>query len=246
MKLSVKTKLAAVGVAALIGIGGGGVVYHHIYESNPVSESQPAAINASEISEPEAVTAEDSTVESRKPPSQADIERAIAALENLDLTERRDERVRSSSDEVSPETQVTDSSDEIPLSYEEELKQRYRRIRKTPEYKDLNAKVFAVQLELEAWGNLETPAEDAWVKFLKNRYSVFGLTEAEAEEIELSDEQYEFMAKEGKRLEQEAIIERDQRDALYRENRRKRAELDRQLLDLLGMTKEEVLMILGR
>ena len=246
VKLSVKTKLAAVGVAALIGIGGGGVVYHHIYESNPVSESQPAAINASEISEPEAVTAEDSTVESRKPPSQADIERAIAALENLDLTERRDERVRSSSDEVSPETQVTDSSDEIPLSYEEELKQRYRRIRKTPEYKDLNAKVFAVQLELEAWGNLETPAEDAWVKFLKNRYSVFGLTEAEAEEIELSDEQYEFMAKEGKRLEQEAIIERDQRDALYRENRRKRAELDRQLLDLLGMTKEEVLMILGR
>ena len=246
VKLSVKTKLAMVGVVAVIGIGGGGVVYHYTFESSPVSKSQSATVNAQGESEPEAVTGDSSTVKSSQPPSEADIEAAITALENLDATENRDESVESAGDEVSPETRVTDSSDETPLSYEEELKQRYRRIRKTPEYQELNAKVYAVQFELEALGHLETPAEDAWVKFLKNRYSVFGLTETEAEEIELSDEQYEFMDKEGKRLEQEAIIEREQRAALYRENRHQRAELDQQIYELLGMTREEVLMILGR
>ncbi|RKU34278.1 hypothetical protein C6496_20460, partial [Candidatus Poribacteria bacterium] len=37
VKLSVKAKLATVGVAAVIGIGGGGVVYHQAFESNPVA-----------------------------------------------------------------------------------------------------------------------------------------------------------------------------------------------------------------
>jgi RNA polymerase sigma-70 factor (ECF subfamily) len=246
VKLSMKAKLAAVGVVAVLGIGGGGVVYHYTFESSSVSESQSATVNAQGESEPEAVTAEESTVKSSKPPSQADIEAAIAALENLDATENRDESVESAGGEVSPETQVTDSSDEIPLSYEEELKQRYRRIRKTPEYKALYDKSIDLALELEALGNVETPAEDAWVKFCKNRYSIFGLTEAEADEIGLSDEQHEFMTQEGKRLEQDAINEREQRAALYRENRSQRAELDQQVLDLLGMTREEVLMILGR
>ena len=246
VKLSMKAKLAAVGVVAVLGIGGGGVVYHYTFESSPVSESQSATVNAQGESEPEAVTAEESTVKSSKLPSQADIEAAITALENLDATENRDESVESAGGEVSPETQVTDSSDEIPLSYEEELKQRYRRIRKTPEYKALYDKSIDLALELEALGNVETPAEDAWVKFCKNRYSIFGLTEAEADEIGLSDEQHEFMTQEGKRLEQEAINGREQRAALYRENERQRAELGQQVYELLGMTREEVLMILGR
>jgi hypothetical protein len=241
-----KAKLAAVGVVAVLGIGGGGVWYHHTSESSHVSKSQSATVNAQGESEPEAVTAEESTVKSSKPPSQADIEAAIAALENLDATENRDESVESAGGEVSPETQVTDSRDQTPLSYEEELKQRYRRIRKTPEYKALYDKSVELALELEALENEETPAEDAWVKFCKNRYSIFGLTEAEADEIGLSDEQHEFMTQEGKRLEQDAINEREQRAALYRENERQRDELEQQVYELLGMTKEEVLMILGR
>ena len=108
--------------------------YHHTFESSPVSKSQSATVNAQGESEPEAVTGDSSTVKSSQPPSEADIEAAITALENLDATENRDESVESAGDEVSPETRVTDSSDETPLSYEEELKQRYRRIRKTPEY----------------------------------------------------------------------------------------------------------------
>ncbi len=55
VKLSVKAKLAAVGIAAVIGIGGGGVVYHHAFESNPV------AVNEQAISEVNAVTGDSST-----------------------------------------------------------------------------------------------------------------------------------------------------------------------------------------
>ena len=55
VKLSAKAKLAAVGVAAVIGIGGGGVVYHHTFESNPI------AINEQAISAANAVTGNSST-----------------------------------------------------------------------------------------------------------------------------------------------------------------------------------------
>ncbi len=55
VKLSVKAKLAAVGVAAIIGIGGGGVVYYHAFESNPVG------VNAQAISEPNTATENSST-----------------------------------------------------------------------------------------------------------------------------------------------------------------------------------------
>ncbi len=55
VKLSVKAKLAAVGVAAIIGIGGGGVVYHHAFESNPVE------VNEQAISAAKAVTGDSST-----------------------------------------------------------------------------------------------------------------------------------------------------------------------------------------
>ena len=55
VKLSVKAKLATVGVAAVIGIGGGGVVYHHAFESNPV------AVNEQASSAADAVTGNSST-----------------------------------------------------------------------------------------------------------------------------------------------------------------------------------------
>ena len=117
---------------------------------------------------------------------------------------------------------------------------------KLPEYKALYDKSIDLALELEALGNVETPAEDALVKYMKNTYSVFGLTYDEGDAIGLSDEQREFMEQEGKRLEQEAINERNQREVPYREIQRQRDELGQQVYELLGMTREEVLMILGR
>ena len=61
VKLSTKTKLAAVGVAAVLAIGGGGVVYHHTLESNPVSESRSVVVNAQEGQEARAVPGDSST-----------------------------------------------------------------------------------------------------------------------------------------------------------------------------------------
>ena len=49
VKLSVKTKLAMVGVAAIIGIGGGGVVYHQAFESNPVEVNEQAISAANAV-----------------------------------------------------------------------------------------------------------------------------------------------------------------------------------------------------
>ena len=49
VKLSVKAKLATVGVAAVIGIGGGGVLYHHASESNPVEVNEQAILAANAV-----------------------------------------------------------------------------------------------------------------------------------------------------------------------------------------------------
>ena len=55
VKLSMKVKLAAVGVAAIIGIGGGGVLYQHAFEPNSVE------VNEQGISEVNAITGDSST-----------------------------------------------------------------------------------------------------------------------------------------------------------------------------------------
>ena len=55
VKLSVKAKLATVGVATIIGIGRGGVVYHHAFESNPVE------VNEQAVSAAKVVTGDSST-----------------------------------------------------------------------------------------------------------------------------------------------------------------------------------------
>ena len=49
VKLSAKVKLATVGVAAVVGIGGGGVMYHRTFQS------QPVAVNAQGVSEVQTV-----------------------------------------------------------------------------------------------------------------------------------------------------------------------------------------------
>ena len=49
VKLSVKAKLATVGIATVIGIGGGGVLYHHAFESNPVEVNEQAILAANAV-----------------------------------------------------------------------------------------------------------------------------------------------------------------------------------------------------
>ena len=49
VKLSVKAKLAMVGVVAIIGIGGGDVLYHHAFESNPAEVNEQAILAANAV-----------------------------------------------------------------------------------------------------------------------------------------------------------------------------------------------------
>ena len=84
VKLSMKAKLAMVGVVAVLGIGGG-VWYHHTFESNPV------IVNEQRVSEPEAVTEDrlteiqkTSTAESTTPEDWEQLDAFIASLKALD------------------------------------------------------------------------------------------------------------------------------------------------------------------
>ena len=175
-----------------------------------------------------------STIQEPKLPSAADIEAAIAALENMDTTESLDEWVEGSKGDENSETPLTNSPDDTPLSmYEEELKQRRERIKNSPEFKAIREKSKALTLEWNAWGDVERPAKDAWVAYMRNPYSVFGLTKDEGFETELSDEELKFMRHEGERLRQEAETEYAQWRAVWEEYKLQQREFSRQLQDML-------------
>ena len=153
VKLSVKTKLAAFGVIALIGIGGG-ALYHHTFKSNPVSESQPAVVNEQGVSEPEEVTEDGSTVGSPKPPSQADIEAAIAALENLGATERRNKGVESSgvdsrADSLTDNTELQEASETLAPEVELKVKRYAKLAEILPNVKELADRKFQLTKQNE-------------------------------------------------------------------------------------------------
>lgn len=182
-------------------------------------------------------------VQSFRQPSGANLEAGISALENLDSMGSRDSGIESYGDEANSETLLTDSGDQTPLSHEEELKKRYFRLTKSPEYKELTCRIMELQLELEAWGDVERPAKDAHIAYMKNPFSVCGLTAAEADEIDWTPEELESVKKEGKRLHQESEVEyaewREGWDAIKREWQ----ELEQQRLNVLGMTEAEVASI---
>ena len=225
--------------AIVIGVGVG-VFLFYLISTPKIDESEAEAEVRTPDQRREAVLESpgQSTVQSSQPPSQADIEKAIAALESLDATEHLNEGVENSGNETNPETLLIDSGDETLLSDEEERKQRRERIMNSPEYKALKAKIIELALELTEWGKVERPAKRAHIAYMRNPYSVFGLTKEEGDgfEIELSDEQVKFMHEEGKRLYREEQTETAQWKEVWDENLRQRRELSRQIGDLF---KEE-------
>ena len=229
-------KLFVIG-AIVIGVA---VFLFYLISTPKIDESEDEAEVRTPDQRREAVleSSGQSTVQSSQPPSQADIETAIAALESLDATERLNEGVENSGDETNSETLLIDSGDETLLSDEVERKQRRERIMNSPEYKALKAKIIELALELTEWGKVERPAKRAHIAYMRNPYSVFGLTKEEGDgfEIELSDEQVKFMHEESKRLYREEQTETAQWKEVWDENLRQRRELSRQIGDLF---KEE-------
>ena len=224
-------------VISVIVIGVGvGVFLFYLISTPKIDESEDEAEVRTPDQRREAVLESpgQSTVQSSQPPSQADIEKAIAVLESLDGTERRDPEVESSGDPAISDTLLTDNGDRTPLNYEETRKQRIERIRNSPEYKAFQAKMLERQLAVDEWRrSLERPAQDAHIAYMKNPYSIFGLTEAEADEIEWSEEQLKFVREEGKRLFQEEQAESTHWREVWYEKQRQTRELSRQLLKAL-------------
>ena len=91
VKLSMKVKLAAVGVVAVIGLGGGGVLYHHTFESNPI------AINEQTIAKVNTVTTGDSSTKVVPPTNgvmkttTVDVKNIVASSEKLKALELSEE-----------------------------------------------------------------------------------------------------------------------------------------------------------
>ena len=130
VKLSMKAKLAMVGVVAVLGIGGG-VWYHHTFESNPV------IVNEQRVSEPEAVTEDrlteiqkTSTAESITPEAWEQLDAFIASLKALDETVEGQARPsEAEAGTVSSTEEVSEKSDEAweqqRLARLEELQQAW-------------------------------------------------------------------------------------------------------------------------
>lgn len=176
-------------------------------------------------------------------PTGTGTEMTISTFETLDAMESRDGGIESYGDETNSETLLTDSGNQTPLSHEEELKKRYFRLTKSPEYKELTCRIMELQLELEAWGDVERPAKDAHIAYMKNPFSVCGLTATEADEIDWTPEELESVKKEGKRLHQESEVEYAEWRAGWDAIKREWQELEQQRLNVLGMTEAEVASI---
>ena len=93
VKLSVKAKLATVGVAAVIGIGGGGVLYQHAFESNSVEVNEQAISAANAVigdSSTKVVNQTDTTSDNNSPMNGASIPTAGEANHFEIATDGRD------------------------------------------------------------------------------------------------------------------------------------------------------------
>lgn len=184
---------------------------------------------------------EDSTSVQEEPKiPQAELDAAITFLENLDRTQSRTQAV-STNTSLADSDSVLDSNEETPLSYEEELKQRLHRIMMTPEWKIINGRFNELVTQSLAFGMPEELLKRKY-EYSQNPFSVFGLTEEEADERDWSSEELEFMRAEGTRIQQKIA----EAEAPQMARQREMENLNQQRLKLLGMTEEEFRIALGR
>lgn len=136
---------------------------------------------------------------------------------------------------------VSPIDDRQPLSYEEELRQRFLRISRTPEFQAVNRRMNELN---RAFYDLHPPDElrGEWNLYQQNPYHFFGATREEALQLEWSEEDLEFIREEGERLNAALDGYRIQQEA----NSRERKALHQQRLDLLDMTEREFKIALGR
>ena len=117
VKISAKTKLAAVGIMAVIGVGGG-VLYHQTFETNPVVVSGQKGLRTETITED---TSSDSSINPHSSDnfsqnesiSTAEIDKAVAWLKSLDDEKSTDtEKSMDTEKPIDDEILTSDFNDE--------------------------------------------------------------------------------------------------------------------------------------
>ncbi len=171
--------------------------------------------------------------------SKEGVEQFIAFLDELEKENQSDS-----------ETTIAGMGDETPLSYEEELRQRFLRIKETARYKAVNDRLNQLTTELQELANSESRSL-FWKKFLEyreNTYSALGLTNAEGTQKmrdgELSEDELEYMKEVGRKFEEQASS--GEYVEAVKAVQRAVKDLHQERLDLLSMTDEEFLIALGR
>ncbi len=231
MKLSVKTKLIAGGIAVMLATGATGVLVKH-YALN--QQAKPAVEQAkSALPKINMIPKVVKPVRKEIPKAtQKDNEEAIAFLDEL----KRESQPAKPISTISPA-----QSEDKPLSYEEELTQRYLRIKKTPEFQALMKEGEILREKMELAFTPEWLVRESCA-FFENEYSILGMTREEGmrkmRKGQLSQEQLDIMRETRLRYMDE-VEEYQKRQMVIKEDMR--IVLNKQL-DLLGMTWHEFVL----
>lgn len=122
---------------------------------------------------------------------------------------------------------------------DEQLLQKYHRIRITPEYKDIESKYNRLMAELYKLPSLDILREQL-LEYEENPYSVFGLTKEEGEQRSWSDSDLQYIQDAKSKLEQQLKEYEDIAKTVEDEKDR----LQQKRLELLGMTEEEYTLVI--
>ncbi|MCX6113381.1 MAG: hypothetical protein NTY22_08930 [Proteobacteria bacterium] len=225
MKLSIKTKLIAGGIAVILALGGTGVLINHYYAQDSTEQTSQK-------------------VHSELPAKSVSID-GKASIKKITQTKTQTDNQNSNIMDVSYKTEAPkidsdnkNSSNGIeekkPLSRKEQLRERIRQMNKNPEFIALNDRVNMLSHEAMSLNPPETLRKQIY-EYNQNPWSVFGLTKEEASQREWTKEKIEYMRKVGRYLENE----QDKYEKAIRAKLEERDRVSNQMLVMIGMTEEE-------
>jgi len=232
VKLGVKTKLIAGGIAVMLAMGGTEILVKHYVQNQQIK----TAVKQEKSALPKINVPQNTIRPIRKDTpktTQKDYEETIAFLDKL----------KTESQPTKPISTIsTTQSEDEPLSYEEELTQRYLRIKKTPEFQALMKESRALIEKMELAFTPEWLVKESCA-FFENEYSILGMTREEGmkkmRKGQLSQEQLDLMREIRLRYMGE-VEEYQKKQMVIKEDMR--IVLNKQL-DLLGMTWHEFALV---
>ncbi|MEK7399149.1 MAG: RNA polymerase sigma factor, partial [Candidatus Poribacteria bacterium] len=199
MKLSIKTKLIAGGIAVMLVSGGTGVLVKHYSSEQVISatsqESSPN-LTAKSVSG-DGKDPVKGNIHSGKKVNQDKLSSNEQSIDVVAVSHKTKDL------KIDGNKAGSGNENKKPLSSKEELLERIHQMDKNPEFKALNDR--RNQLITESYGlQIPLPLLKKIEEHMKNPYSAFGLTKEEAMQREWTKEELAYMRKVGQDLEKEA------------------------------------------